>query len=349
MLHGETSNITTGSEENGENITISNTDTSNWDLDKVNIVYDTDGVAVPVPKGYVASGADGEHTVNTGFVIYEGDGEVTTENAWDESCSRNQWVWIPVPDVSRIYEIDSNGKKKSKLYNYSSTGRSTYINNGHEPGIVSNYDNEKYFSRYRIQGITRDKLLYELQEQLEETIKSIEKYGGFWIGRYETGDLSTKKPVVQRMNTDIASQTWYTAYTNLQLIGANNNVKTSMIFGSLWDENLQWLIDTGNKTYAEISDSTNWGNYNNTTFEYIITNGSILTKAINSNVVVPTGSTEYTKANNIYDIAGNIWEWTLDSNGYNARKSYGGGYTNNSLNRSSSSYLAYDPNLSDKR
>lgn len=83
-------------------VNISTTNTGNWDLTKVDIVYDTEGVAVPVPKGYVASGADGEHTVNTGFVIYEGDGEITTENAWNESCSRNQFVWVPVPDVSRI-------------------------------------------------------------------------------------------------------------------------------------------------------------------------------------------------------------------------------------------------------
>ena len=86
--------------------------TNEWDLTKVDIVYDTANVAVPVPKGYVASGADGEHTVNTGFVIYEGTGEVTNENAWNESCTRNQWVWVPVPDISRIYETDSSGRKR---------------------------------------------------------------------------------------------------------------------------------------------------------------------------------------------------------------------------------------------
>ncbi|MBP3597233.1 MAG: hypothetical protein J6J60_07560, partial [Clostridia bacterium] len=98
--------------------------TEKWDLTKVNIVYDTNNVPVPVPKGYVASGADGEHTVNTGFVIYQGDGEVNNDNAWDESVSRNQWVWVPVYDSSRIYSIDANGKRSGKLYDYSSTGRS---------------------------------------------------------------------------------------------------------------------------------------------------------------------------------------------------------------------------------
>ena len=324
-------------------------DTSNWDLTKVDIVYDTEGIAVPVPKGYVASGADGEHTVNTGFVIYEGDGEVTTENAWDESCTRNQWVWVPVPDVSRIYEIDSNGKKKSKLYTYTETGRSIYKNNSYEPGILTGYDNEKYFSRCKIQGMTRDKLLYDLQKEFNFMIESIEKYGGFYIGRYETGNLKSLEPVVQRMqDTRSVDNTWYAEYTRMQFMGASANVKTSMIFGCLWDETLQWLIDTGNKTYADMKDSTSWGNYNNATFEYMTTNGTMTTKSKNSNgLAVRTGSTEYTNANNIYDLAGGgKAEFILEGNGYNRRSVRSGNYGDTGSNGPASVRRNVDPDLS---
>ena len=299
-------------------------DTSNWDLTKVNIVYDTANVAVPVPKGYVASGADGEHTVSTGFVIYEGDTAVTTANAWNESCTRNQWVWVPVPDVSRIYETDTNGKKKSKLYEYSATGRTAYTD-GYEPGILSKYDNEKYFSEYKLQGMTREKFLHEMQEEFDFTIESIKKYGGFYIGRYETGNLSAKTPVVQRMNTDINNQTWYTEYSRLQRIYVNGNVKSNMIWGCLWDETLQWLVDSGNKTYADMADSISWGNCYNSTFQYKTnTSGNTATKSSNSNIKIPAGSTEYTKANNIYDMAGNVYDCTLDGNGSNYRRFRGG-------------------------
>ena len=261
-------------------------DTSNWDLTKVDIVYDTANVAVPVPKGYVASGADGEHTVNTGFVIYEGDTAVTTDNAWNESCTRNQWVWVPVPDVSRIYETDSNGKKKSKLYTYSSTGRTKMSNNNNEPGILSAYDNEKYFTENKLQGMTREKFLHEMQKEFDFTIESIKKYGGFYIGRYETGNLSEKVPVVQRMNTDIIKQTWYIEYSRLQRLGANENVKSNMIWGSLWDEILQWLIDSGNKTNADMIDSAGWGNYSDSTFEYKTnTSGSTATKSLSLSLI----------------------------------------------------------------
>ena len=300
-------------------------DTSNWDLAKVDIVYDTENVAVPVPKGYVASGADGEHTVNTGFVIYEGSTAVTTANAWNESCTRNQWVWVPVPDVSRIYEVDENGKKKSKLYTYSSTGRKKYKNNNYEPGILSNYDNEKYFSEYKLQGMTREKFMHEIQEEFDFTIESVKKYGGFYIGRYETGNLSSKIPVVQRMNTDLKNRTWYTSYSRLQRLGASGCVKSNMIFGCLWDETLQWLKDSGNKTYSELNSSRWWGNYEESEFEYKTTiSGGTSTKYANSSIRIPSGSTERNKANNIYDMAGNVWEWTLECEGTNYRVYRGG-------------------------
>ena len=302
-------------------------DTSNWDLTKVDIVYDTANVAVPVPKGYVASGADGEHSVNTGFVIYEGDTAVTTDNAWNESCIRNQWGWVPVPDVSRIYEVDENGKKKSKLYEYSSTGRTERMHiYENEPGVATEYDNEKLFSEYKLQGMTREKLLHEIQKEFEFTIEFIKRYGGFYIGRYETGNLSEKVPVVQRMNTDINNQNWYTEYSRLQRLGANGNVKSNMIWGCLWDETLQWLVDSGNKTYENMINSNSWGNYRHAYFTYKNISGSTSTKSSSSSVIIPSGSTEYSKANNIYDMAGNVGDWTLETvdSGYLFR---GGAYS----------------------
>lgn len=334
------SNSTVSVQNNG--VATYTVDTSNWDLTKVDIVYDTANVAVPVPKGYVASGADGEHTVNTGFVIYEGTGEVTNDNAWDESCTRNQWVWVPVPDVSRIYETDSSGKKKSKLYSFSDTGRTSYSNSNYEPGVLSNYDNKKYFARYGLQGMTKERFLKEMQDEFNETIKSIQKYGGFWIGRYETGNLKTEIPVVQRMNTSINNQNWYTAYMLIQLMNANEKVKTSMIFGCLWDETLQWLVDSGNKTYADMNDSTSWGNYYNSTFEYKKTSGDTSTKSVSSGTIIPSGSTEYSKANNIYDMAGNVWECTLEADDTYTRIDRGGGYLYNSNNFPSSNRGIYD-------
>ena len=319
-----------GNVSSGDVSTMSNVDTSNWDLTKVNIVYDTEGVAVPVPIGFTASSVTGEHTVNDGFVVYEGEGEVNDSNYWEESKERNQFVWVPVADPSRLYTQDSStGKIKSKLYSYSETGRNSLTNNNYEPGILSNYDNEEYFARNNMQGYTREKLLQELEIGLEETIESIEKYGGFYIGRYETGNVTEEyeMPVVRRMNTDINNVTWYRAYVNSKNISMNLNIQPNLIYGCLWDETIQWLVDSGEKTVEEIgSDSTAWGNYRNNTFEYTTTSGGTATKSENSSTIIPTGSAEVTKANNIYDIAGNMYEWTAEVNGSNYRRLRGGSY-----------------------
>lgn len=324
------------SQEQESNSNVNSVDISKWDLEKVNIVYDTNNVPVPVPKGYVASQVNGEHTVNSGFVIYEGDEPVIglpnekvgtysadPNSAWVASCTRNQWVWVPVPDASRIYERDTvTGKAKSKLYEFTATGRTKYTNNNVEPGVDLMFDNEKNFSIYNVQGMSSEKLLQELENEFEETIKSIEKYGGFYVGRYETGDVglyvsgsnhnTPRKFVIRRLNSDIGYSVWYDGYSNMKNIQVNDFVRTNMLFGCLWDEIMQWLVDTGSKTYEEIQNPWEWGNYKNTVFNYITKNGIEMSK--NRDMILSTGSTERNKANNIYDMAGNVDEWTLESN-----------------------------------
>ncbi len=348
QLPQATNEVTTQNNDSEKTEATTNTiDTSKWDLTKVDIVYDTANVAVPVPKGYVASGADGEHTVNTGFVIYEGTGEVTNDNEWNESCTRNQWVWVPVSDVSRIYETDSNGRKKSKLYNFSNTGRTVYQNNDYEPGVLSTHDDKGDFSEYALQGMTRERFLNEMQDEFEATVESIQTYGGFWIGRYETGNLKADEPVVQRMNTSINYQNWYTAYTRIKRMSTNENVKTSIIFGGLWDETLQWFVDSGNKTYATIKNSISWGNYYDSTFKYKYTSGSTATKSLAVSKIIPTGSTEYSKANNIYDMAGNVYDGTLERADSIHRWYRGGYYEYNGRDFPVSSRLSVAPIGSD--
>ena len=87
-----------------------------------------------------------------------------------------------------------------------------------------------------------------------------------------------------------------------------------MIWGIQWDETLKWLIDTGEKTYAEIgSNSTSWGNYSNNSFTYYTnTSKSTATKAANRSTRIPSGAYEGANANNVFDLAGNVRDWTLE-------------------------------------
>ena len=277
----------------------------------------------------------------------------TDINVFNLQKERNQYVWVPVKDISRIYGIDSNGKLWGKLYNFSSSGKSA--NNWREStsGVMSisskkgyrepdvthhntNYDVDSGLQSY-MDGKTEHELLSnELEILFAETIESIQKYGGFYIGRYETGNLSSTA-VVKKMNTNINNQTWYTMYEKCKkLKGNNTNVITSMIWGSLWDETLDWLVeskatisDGSELTYSLVgSDSTTWGNYSNATFNYIPSNATTPeeTTEKSSSTRIPTGSSSYTKANNIYDLAGNVYDWTLEANSTDGRVCRGGVY-----------------------
>lgn len=302
----------------------------------------------------------------------------TDINIFNLQKTTNQYVWVPVSDISRIYGVDSNGKLWGKLYGFpkSETGSRSKNNWTETNGIMSisskksyrepdvthyntSYDIDSKLPRY-LNGQTQYELLSkELEENFYATIKSIKEYGGFYIGRYETGRLNGTA-VVRKMDTNIANQSWYTMYEKCKtLSGTNKNVATSMIWGCLWDETLEWLYESGatisNGTVLTrsliASNSTTWGNYSNSTFDYIASTSetpeATETKATSTRTRIPAGSSDYTKVNNIYDLAGNVWDWTLEAASTGIRIFRGGyndyGYRYPSSNRG----IGGDPTYND--
>lgn len=299
----------------------------------------------------------------------------TDINIFNLQKTTNQYVWVPVSDISRIYGVDSNGKLWGKLYGFpkSETGSRSKNNWTETNGIMSissktssrepdvTHSNTDYDIDSKLPGYLNGQTQYELlSKELEEnfyaTIKSIKEYGGFYIGRYETGRLNGTA-VVRKMDTNIANQSWYTMYEKCKtLSGTNKNVATSMIWGCLWDETLEWLYESGatisNGTVLTrsliASNSTTWGNYLNSTFYYIASTSEIPeateTKATNANTRIPAGSSDYTKVNNIYDLAGNVWDRTLEANSTNYRVYRGGRYDNSyGYDNPSSARYSYNP------
>ena len=345
------------------------------DNEYMHVEEDASGDKVPVPNGYVGSSVAGENEIDTGYVIYEGEEAVTDSNVADAQKNRNQYVWVPVPDISKFYGTDANGKKWGKIYTFSSSTSSGYDEitgtqpynwsesngvmtissktNYREPDVVAKYSSTGYDmdSRLKTLGIgakTTHEFLNQLEKEFNNMVASVEKYGGFYIGRYETGNINQDTPVIQKGNTNISSQTWYNMYKRCKNIrGANTNVETGMIWGNQWDRTLMWLIETGSKTKEQIADdSTSWGNYYNATFEYVNSSGSTATKNKNSSTRIPTGSAEYTKANNIYDLAGNVRDWTMEAVSTYYRVCRGGYYRNNGDYYPADSRYYYSPTYS---
>jgi len=153
----------------------------------------------------------------------------------------------------------------------------------------------------------------------EEMIASLEKYKGFYIGRYELSANGEKTGATQNKN-------WYTLYKNCTTLATGSKVKTRMIWGLQWDTTCNWLDNSG----FSITDSSTWGNYTNNTADGHGTKQN-------------TGFSESWKANNIYDFAGNCWEFTQEAfyTGYRAYR--GGVYGNNGSNGPASNRSSYSP------
>ena len=64
--------------------------------------------------------------------------------------------------------------------------------------MLPEFDTITNLSNNGLTGMTPDKLYQELQQEFDDTIESIKRYGGFYIGRYETGNISTNEPVVKK-------------------------------------------------------------------------------------------------------------------------------------------------------
>ena len=303
-----------------------------------------------IPKNYIpidtatstwgdGSTAPSQDSVNHGLVIK------------DEQ--NNEWVWVPVDKgtLATMYEESSDEKTlcgttgetavKTKLYSKSITigtdsnketmsrttpGTST-LGSFREPDLVTSYDvKDTYYKTILGETGTKEQLAQLFADEYKAMIESVSKYGGFYIGRYElSGTVTepTEKPGKTLTKTD-----WYNLYNACRSskLQASDKVKTQMIWGCQWDVTMNWLISSGAKTSDEVNkDSSTWGNYNNYNAANNYTEG---TAGYEKNAGSPqnTGSSENWKANNIYDLAGNVWEWTQEAGGTSRRAGRGGCY-----------------------
>ena len=308
--------------------------TKNWDLNKVDKITSADKIVVPVPKGYTASSVSTENKVSEGFVIYENtNGEDKREEVNDSNkdiarTTRNQFVWVPVANPSEMYGTDKNGKKWGKLYEFSSSGITArnWTEQGNvmsitatsgsgsyrEPDVVTGNGTEYDAVNSNLQqagldsSATASTFKTQLETEFNNMIASVERYGGFYIGRYETGNLSQEKASVVKNNSDIGSQTWYSMYKKAKGIAVNSNVTSSIIWGSQWDATMRWMYNSGNAEKKKYTyDSTGKGYYD-------------------SDSPIATGKIDAYAVNNIYDMAGNVYDWTIEANDTSYRVPRGG-------------------------
>ena len=171
---------------------------------------------------------------------------------------------------------------------------------------------EKFGRRdYMNNEFSDDEFNEALNDELLEQFESVKKYGGFYISRYNISKNSEGKPQSVKGVMPWVNINFDDAKKVASTIEDNEAVKSHLTFGAEYDSVLEWFIKTQVKTLAEIAeDSTEWGNHWNT--------------ENSPKKVVETGSREEWCANNIYDFAGNVDEWTQEQNESSYRVIRGG-------------------------
>ena len=296
---------------------------------KENAKYtDSEDTTVTIPKGFKVSdvasdgSSDGEQTVSTGLVIQDKD--------------KNEFVWVPV--------------------NYTATG--TLDDDGLDTGFKDTFKRSTTDSKYTEpygSGYDGEDIEYL------KMMKSVQENKGFYIGRYEAGttDKRTKettgisKVVVKRDAYPYIYVKWGegmatvgeegAVYLSKNMYSANEIGATSTLcYGVQWDAIMKFVEDS---THS-ITNSTTWGNYKNnawtierTTAQYTDTtnvktgNWTAITsdksKTSSASYLLTTGASDTFKVKNIFDLAGNVLEWTMeaDNSAYRVPR---GGYFDNS-------------------
>lgn len=262
------------------------------------------------PKGFKVSKNVFEQTIEDGMVILDSEG--------------NEFVWVPVKDGEFERTNWSDNKPTTGL------DIDDYTENA-ENDPTGEYAN---------------------------MVASVSKYGGFYIGRYEAG--SNENRATTRTNETVLVKKgaypynnvcWGVSMTNYEeeyKSGSDNyghgavylsknmytdeskyGVTSTLCYGVQWDATLRFIKDK-----VDVTNSKSWGNYYNSNFtfsgEYSKDKGETwtsgeTTKPERSGWLLKTGASETNKAKNIYDLAGNVSEWTMETKSSMYRVVRGGG------------------------
>ena len=185
-------------------------------------------------------------------------------------------------------------------------------------------------------------------------LKSVYNNGGFWIGRYEAGTTEARKssqdsieeiiPLSKANLYPINYVTCSKAQTIAGRVQNKGDYSSSLMFGIQWDCVLKYLNKRGSITVADLtSNSSSWGNYYNQQFEInrgkysqaspwnvyidyttatankVKVEGEVSTKigtTSSNRILLTTGAVDVNRKQNIYDLAGNVYEWTLEHTSY---------------------------------
>jgi len=177
----------------------------------------------------------------------------------------------------------------------------------------------------------------------------IQKYSGFYVARYEAGLASTideyTSPQLHHASNPIYNEegkpqskeglvpwnfiSWEKSQKNAESMYKTSYVHSGLITGTQWDVMINKIASVEGKS---LTNSVDWGNHYNKALTYtgryatyntstkylsVFSEEQInATKNANTNTLLTTAASETTKAYNLYDVAGNVFEWTEEISFY---------------------------------
>ena len=274
--------------------------------------------------------------IPTGATVIQGD---ASEGIVIRDENGNEWVWVEIPKTTEVYQTvginldveNITDEQCNTIYEDLTKYASAYRQDGYEDTFYST-------EQHGFKNAT------EYNTSKNNMLRSVYKNGGFWIGRYEVGiengyrnygdDYESEHPITE--TPVIKANTYpYNYVTCKQAQTLSKQLSTgwktgSLMFGIQWDLTCKFLETKGGLSQEEIkggdeTGSTNWGNYSNSSI--ILSQGKyntspnnlssqwidIIPGAKSDTMLLTTGASENTNKMNIYDFAGNVREWTLET------------------------------------
>ena len=276
---GETTTVGDLKPGEGEEVTI---------LDETTEVEDGLENKVVIPGGFGIASDSGTN-VEDGIVIEDEDG--------------NQFVWIPVsvPNEENGGKTPIHTNTGDITIDYARTAYSTNVATGEiDDGTNSEKINfSSTYSNYFTEAMPSDEL------------QSVNANGGYYIGRYEAGDGSSTEFRTAETGVDgtvvikknqvpynyITRSDAETKATEISTVQEYTTATTKLVSSYAWDTALDFIQKANSDNeHSDYATSSPEGNYSNTDY---------------GNGLSRTGQT--TPVSNIYDMGGNLWEYTTES------------------------------------